>query len=436
MFALICLRLTFRYLDTRKTSTLLALHVCFFLSMFSKETSALIPLMIVGAWWLFYPRRSETGKTILTCLLPCVIPIGLFFVARSIVIPKFPAPSVFGIGPFLNNLRVIPETIGKFFIPVGLAPLPEFTTLVTILGLGVATLLIVASLWRSSSNQRRLVLFGFGWFLLFTIPGTAYTNELGTIAYDYLEHRSYLPMIGIAFVLATILSKAFEGGRRESALMVVSGLAVLFAVLSYIHAQNYKNAELFYDMAIDGNPNSGMSLLNRGYLRAMKNDVNGAMRDYTQATIVTPTYAEAFVNRGVLYQNMNRMQDAGNDFKKAVELNPKLFAATYNLANWYGRHDDIRKALRWYQQSMELKPTHAEGWAMIGSIKAKLGDINGALPNFERALSVNPNLTIAFVNRGKALYNVGRTSEACADWSRGAALGDSEAASLQKSLCK
>jgi lipoprotein NlpI len=73
---------------------------------------------------------------------------------------------------------------------------------------------------------------------------------------------------------------------------------------------------------------------------------------------------------------------------------------------------------------------------MIGSIKAKLGDINGALPNFERALSVNPNLTIAFVNRGKALYNVGRTSEACADWSRGAALGDSEAASLQKSLCK
>lgn len=436
MFALLCLRATFRFLDTRKISALVFLHLCFFVSMFSKETSVLIPIIITGAWWLFYPRRSETGKTLLFTLLPMVIPIGLWFFTRSLVIPKYPAATVFGFIPFLNNLRALPETIGKFLIPVGLAPLPEFTWLITGIGGVVAIALVYAALRSASELERKLTLFGIGWFLLFSAPGVAYTNELGKIAYDYLEHRSYLPMIGIGIILAVIIGRLMVSSRRVAASNVIIAAMLLFVVTGFVRAKNYKSAESFYDMAIEGNPNSGMCYLNRGYLRATKNDIDGALEDYTSAMKACPDYAEAYVNRGVLYQNMLRNDEAGVDFKEAVQRNPRLFAAHYNLANWYSRREDLPNALRHYRISMELKPTFAEGWALIGSIIAKQGDLTKALPYFEKALTIDPALVIAYVNRGKAFYNFGQRDDACSDWQRASALGSEEGAGLLRELCR
>ncbi len=436
MFALLCLRATFRFLDTRKTSSLVALHAFFALSMFSKETSVLIPLAITAAWWFFYPQREETKKTLLIALLPCIIPIALFFFTRSLVIPKFPAATVFGIGPFLNNLRVIPESIGKFIIPIGLAPLPAFTLLVTGLG-AVLSVGLIAAAWRfADDHQRKLVLFGLGWFLLFTIPGTAYTNELGDIAYDYLEHRSYLPMIGIVMIIGVIIAKLFDGARRESASFGVAAVIIIFGGMSFLHAKNYKNPELFYDMAVEGNPHSGMALLNRGYLNATKRKTDAAIRDYTLAATECPTYAEPLVNRGVLYQELRRNSDAGVDFKEAVRRNPKLFAAHYNLANWYSGQEDLPNALRTYEDALNLRPNFAEGWAMIASIKAKSGNLDGAMPYFEKALTIDPTLTIAYINRGKALYNAGRKEEGCANWRQASTLGSGEAAALIRGLCQ
>jgi tetratricopeptide (TPR) repeat protein len=243
-------------------------------------------------------------------------------------------------------------------------------------------------------------------------------------------------MIGIVFVLGVIISRLSESSKREVVQPVIILVVLGFGALSYLHAHNYKNPELFYDMAVNGNPNSGMSLLNRGYLKANKNDIDGALRDYTRAGEACPTYAEAWVNRGVLYQNMSRMTEAGNDFKAAVQKNPKLFAAQYNLANWYGRFDDLSNALTHYKAAMALKPTFAEGWAMTASVKAKMGDLQGALPDFNKALEVDPALTIVYVNRGKAFYNTGQADKACADWSRGSAMGNAEASNLLRSLCR
>jgi Flp pilus assembly protein TadD len=436
MFTLLCLRATFRYLDTGKVSTLIFLHVCFFLSMFSKETSVLIPIIITAAWWMLYPRRAETAKTLALTLLPCLIPVVLWFIARSMVIPKYPDATVFGIIPFLNNLRAIPETISKFLVPIGLAPLPAFSWLVTGLGSVIAIGLVVAALRRATDTERKLTLFGIGWFLLFSAPGVAYTNELGKIAYDYLEHRAYLPMIGMVIVGTVILGRLMDGRRRATVSMVLLGVVAFYGVFSFTRAKNYKTAAAFYDMAIEGNPRSGMSYLNRGYLRAISSDLKGAEADYTSAMTYCPEYAEAYVNRGVLYQNIQREADAGNDFKQAVLRNPELFAAHYNMANWYSRREDLANALTHYRRSMELKPNFGEGWAMIASIIAKQGDLTSALPYFEKALTIEPGLMVAYVNRGKAFYNVGRSSEACADWRQASALGSAEGSQLVQALCK
>lgn len=435
-FTLLCLRATFRFLDTGRVSSLVVLHVCFFLSMFSKETSVLIPIIITAAWWFFYPRRAQTAKALVLALLPCVIPIALWFFTRSLVIPKYPDATVFGILPFLNNLRAIPETICKFIIPIGLAPLPAFSWLVTGLGAAVAIALVYGALRSAGDHNRKFVLFGLFWFLLFSAPGVAYTNELGDIAYDYLEHRAYLPMMGLGILIAVILDRQRTVRETQVLSWLMIACIVFYAGYGNLRARNYKTATLFYDMAIKGNPSSGMSLLNRGYLRYIAGDLQGSIDDYTKAARVCPTYAEPLVNRGVLYQDMNRMQEAGSDFLEAVRRNPKLFAAQYNMANWASKLEDYPTALRYYEKALQLRPTFAEGWSMVGAIKAKLGYLDAALPYFARALKEDPTHALTYVNRGKAFYNVGRKIEACADWNKGSTLGSTEAANLLRDLCR
>lgn len=436
MFTLLCLRSTFAYLDTGSVAALISLHVCFFLSMFSKETSVLIPVIITAAWWKLYPNRAGTGKKLFLALLPCVIPVALWFITRSMVIPKYPDATVFGLVPFLNNLRAIPEMIGKFLVPVGLAPLPAFSWLVTGLGTVVAGALLYGALRGASQSTRTLVLFGVLWFVLFSAPGVAYTNELGDIAYDYLEHRSYLPMMGLAIVVAVILDRLYSGRTARFVTGAVFAIILAYGGFSYSRARNYKTSADFYDMAVKGNPHSGMALLNRGYLRYSSGDRQGAIEDYTQAASECPTYAEPLVNRGVLYQDMQQMVQAGDDFRNAIKRNPELFAAQYNFANWANNQDDYTLALKHYHTALSLRPTFTEGWAMIGSIKAKLGYLDDAEPYFQRAIELDPTFAITYLNRGKGLYNAGRVQEACADWNRASTLGNMEAAGLSRDLCR
>ncbi|MBU3741684.1 MAG: tetratricopeptide repeat protein [Candidatus Kapabacteria bacterium] len=436
LLTLLCLRTGFKFLDTGRIGFLAAFHGFFLLAVFSKETSVLIPVMILMAWLLVHPQRAATRKNLVFLLAPTPVSIALFFYLRSLVIPRFPEPSVFGLEPFVHNLRVIPESIGKFFVPVGLAPMPAFSWLVTVIGIVVMVGLGLLAYRGVDKHGRKLALLGFGWFLLFTIPGIAYTNELGSISYDYLEHRSYLPLMGIMLVLAVIFMRMFRGAHAQRSSMAVLSLLGAAGITALIHAGDYKTPASFYDLAIDSNPASGMALLNRGFLRMTSGDPSGAISDYSRSAEVCPTYAEPLVNRGVMYQESQQMDLAGSDFREATRRNPNLFAAQYNLAEWYAKVDDLPNALQHYKHSARLDPKHGEAWTWIASIIAKSGDVQGALPYFDTAISVAPNLAIIYTNRGKAFSNVGRMQEACADWTRGSSLGSAECSNLVSSFCR
>ena len=97
-------------------------------AVFSKETSVLIPVLI-----LFYFYYVSKKKFILKDIVPFftiwVLIISLFFYLRFQVIKGSISANVFGIVPFIKNLPTIPITFGKFFIPYNLSTLPLFNTI-------------------------------------------------------------------------------------------------------------------------------------------------------------------------------------------------------------------------------------------------------------------------------------------------------------------
>jgi len=119
-----------------------------------------------------------------------------------------------------------------------------------------------------------------------------------------------------------------------------------------------------------------------------------AIKRYSRAIELDPTYDEPYYNRGKAKLNLNDYRGAVADFNLALRLTPKS-ADTYNNR---------------------------------GIARRKLGDIKGAIEDYTTALHLDPTLYRVHLNRGIALFDVDNIAAACEDFRKALQHGIPEAA--------
>src|SRR5262249_38663266 len=154
-----------------------------------------------------------------------------------------------GLSAFLKNVRMVPELIGKFFLPVHFQLVPLFSWPDTITGV-VAAALIIGLIMRAGLGGNRRIQLGLVWFLLCILPVMMFRNGDAQYIFDYLYHRAYLPSVGLMLVLGEILARA----RREINLrhLLYCALPVLAycAVTSFRESGYYREPSVFFTEAI------------------------------------------------------------------------------------------------------------------------------------------------------------------------------------------
>jgi len=424
-------------------SVMLAVHlVSFALAVLSKEIGMLLPLLYIIFYILPATENHFRGwKPLVVPLIGYVIVVSIYLLFRSVVVNTPPKPEEFGIFPMLNNIRTIPEYLSKFALPVFLAPMSGFTWFNTIAGVLLFTGLVVLIL-RNRNQRWLLPLAGLAWFLLLVAPGVMYSHDLGSYAYDYLEHRAYFPMIGIILLTGVLLDSSGEPAkkypRRHSGYisLLLVFFILIFGVRSFSYARHYENPMTFYNLATSANPESAMAFSNRGLVKHEIKQEQAAIEDFNIALRIWPGYAKALVNRGISRNALNDVQGAMQDYQAALELEPDLFQAVYNKANLdfqHGRRDD---AIAGYNRALELNPNYYPGYFMRGTVKFQVQDFDGAISDFNQAISLSPEYTEAFLNRGKAYYMLKDMESACRDWKQALSLGNSEAGTLLEKYCR
>jgi tetratricopeptide (TPR) repeat protein len=247
--------------------------------------------------------------------------------------------------------------------------------------------LIIILLFKNKERPVKEKIFCLTWFLVLMLPPLLIKN----IFIDYLDHRFFLPLIGILLFLLFVFPKKWlrNGDIKISWLLVVFFL--FFSIFTFIKSDIYSSPVTFYDTAISHNPNCALAYFNRGNIKSNMGDKPRAIEDYNNAIANDSNLLEAYINRGIIKSMKGDNVGAIKDYNKAIAINPNCAEAYNNIGNTnYSQSNNIG-AVDNYNKAIAINPNYSEAYTNRAIVKYNLKDFTGTIEDCEKVLKLNPN---------------------------------------------
>src|SRR6266576_4545832 len=295
--------------------------ITFFLALLSKETAVAVPALCL-LYYYFEFRKTPARKLIKGYLVVWLIAGVAWYYLHSAL--HAPRDSSVGLAAFIQNLPIMPELLGKFFVPVRFQLAPLFSLIDTTICV-IAAALFAWLIARMGAWTDRKVQFGLLWALLCLLPVMIFRNSDAKYIFDYLYHRAYLPSIGLIIVLAELLRRLSLRNEKYFRRVAMGAVPVLAycAIASFAELRFYRDAPTFFTEAIARTPGNALCYHNRAvYYGNELHDHETALKDFDKAIEINPTYMVAIVNRGVTYEHLGKKEEAIASLQKAFAVNP------------------------------------------------------------------------------------------------------------------
>ena len=416
LFGILSIIMLIKYLERNSWLYLTAHLTAFSVSVFSKESAILYPI-IYALFYYFGYNNKDKMKFIniknLSLIAGWILIVGLFLYERSTFIKGTLTPELIGIPVFLSNIRVIPEFIAKFFIPIKLNGMPQFSVLISSIGILIIVGMIIFSIVKRKAFNY-LSFIGIVWFLLFTAVTMIFRNSSGKDSFDYLEHRTYLPSVGlIIFILSFI-----KDNWKIRLIHILAPLIIAYSAYSFVNTQKFKDPITFYNSVIGEGTNVVIAYFNRGVYKDNNGDKHGAIKDYVKAISIRRS-AEAYYKKANIEREMKEYEVAIDDYTKAIKAKPN-FADAYlnrgavyydcgvikqNSGDNHGAIEDYLTALDDYTKGIKIKPDYAGAYSNRGDIYFKINRREDAIADYNLAIKINPQYPVAYNNLG-ILYGI------------------------------
>jgi tetratricopeptide (TPR) repeat protein len=206
------------------------------------------------------------------------------------------------------------------------------------------------------------------------------------------------------------------------------GLKALHKTLSFTSNAYGKKEGKENSLKVAGKNSSQISItayeyFNRGLIKHNQNDYRSAIKDYTEAIELDPTYALSYYNRGLVKHLLNEYQAAIDDYNRAIELDPNYADSYYGRGLSKHMMNEYHTALDDYTRAIALNPKYVTAYYNRGIVRDRLGDITGAIENYTEAIELDPKYVAAYYNRGILKNSVGDKMGAIEDYKISCDLG-------------
>jgi len=345
-------------------------HLLFFaLAIFTKETALfVVPLFV---FFFYFLNLSKKNVPKLNILIGWTGVLGLWFFLRSLI----PNSSVFLVSAemiksVLINLLAVIQLIGKSIFPFNLSVLPIIQD--TSFVYGIVALGLITSLFFLKKEKRwNYLLFGLGWFFLFLLPSFLKLNP-GSVV-DFIEHRLYLPIIGLLIVLLEL--NPIKNWRKNKlyyySFLIVVGM---FGSLAFLHSFNFSDRLVFWQNAVETSPHHPLTHRNLGAMLYLEGDMVNAEIEFKESLKLNPNEEMAHNNLGLVYSNLGRLEESEMEYKKELEINPFYDNAYFNLGLLYYRKGQIEEAETAWKTALEINPDNLDAIYCLLNLYRERGD--------------------------------------------------------------
>ncbi|MEI7897506.1 MAG: hypothetical protein WCJ26_10760 [bacterium] len=367
----------------------------FLLALLTKETAVIIP--VIAFLLLYFVCKVRVSKMI-PLFASWALAIIIWYALRASSDPAYQgALGQEMVQSGITRLPAILKYLGKIFIPVNLSAVPRFEDITIVWGL-LSAVLLAALVAVSRSYKNPLVLIGIAWYLLFLLPVLIVPKNLNDQGY---EHRLYLPFIGVLLVLSqTIL---FSGKwKSRNIILVASGVLALFAVVSFIRLDCFRDRKIFWDNAVRDSPTSAFAKLNQGI---QSPDFVLREKYIRQAYVLDPH--EMLVNywMGITMQRKSKTDSAVYYYKRELAYSnfPDLY---FNLSKSLFDLNMLDSAARYLSTGISLDPSKKSAVAVLANVYFKLAESAYMRQQFDSAAHYLRQVTTFDPTNAQANHNL------------------------------
>ena len=340
----------------------LAVHVAAYAAaLFTKESAVALPIVVALLARAVPLKRRNAGSLRSALAADAVVVAAWLVMRRQALMDGDPMSGSAMFAALAGNARDVLLYAGKIVLPLHLNVMPGLTRQDVALG-AVSLLLLGWLLTRLTPPWRWLVA---GWVLLFLIPALTIP---GLPAY---EHRLYFPLMAVIVGISRL--PAWSTDPRRS-IGVAASVGVLFAALSFVHTDVFRDRYTYWQSATTGTPYAGLAHVNLGQIAESDGDPTRAAEQYRAALAADPATPGAHNNLGILAARRGDADEARAEFHREVERHPANADAYYNLGLVEKFSNRIDDAAPWWERAVAVDPRHLAAHEELAAYYAAKGD--------------------------------------------------------------
>ncbi len=378
VFILLSFLFLLKYLQSKKTNQFI-LHILFFVfALFTKENAImLIPLaFILLQFVLKEPFSKGNYKKLGISYLICVIP-WLLIRHYALRYNRIGSGPLQALHDFLINTPYLLQYVGKALFPFNLSVMSTAADTNYVVAL-LALALFCIFIFISKEKNKGLLLFGTAWYLLFFVL-TFFSYLTG------LEHRAYLPMIGIVIVVSQfdMVKKAEIASADAKGLAGVIMLLAVFVVFYIVSSSRlpiFQNRFNFYKSAMETSPTTTLPCKKLSDQYVLAGDYKAAIAVCMEALKRDSTSIGMYNDVAGIYIDMKMYPEAEKELNIEIAKHPSNNIAVFNLGfvvlKEYNDYPDciilLKKAIS--MDSAFLQPYHA-----LSGVYQSMGDSANAV---------------------------------------------------------
>jgi hypothetical protein len=374
VFVLACFITFIQYAQYKRVLPFALCIIFFSCALFTKETALVIPAI----FFLYLIANRSVTKYIVIRLGSGFMVSGIVWAILRHFALKNPIPMTTTdmVKSVVNNAPASIQLLGKAFFPFNLSVLPIIQDTTFVWGgialAMIAILLIMEFVLYEKSRYKNimLMLFGLVWFVAFLFPSFIRPNP--TIVADFIEHRLYLPIIGlIIFLIESQIGSLLKRFSRD--ILYVMGMAIilLFSVITLVHGSNFANRLVFWKNAAETSPHSPLAQRNLGAMYFLEQEYDLAEKYFKKSLELNKDEQMAHNNLGLIYMNKGKFAEAEREYVQELKVNPSYDNAHFNLGLLYYKMGRSQEAVKLWKKTLEINPDYADAQQALGILEQR-----------------------------------------------------------------